>query len=178
MRNQRKPCIGGSGSCRICCNQRTAGYCVAVHCAIPDLLAELVGRHGQRTRSKKRQPETKPPYAALPSFLPQHPGTKSGMKQLRNIQHPKPWRWAGRKFISHPEAQFKSEGHCGSYRAGRERRNSQIPTSTFLTCHRTQPFKTSPKGVLRLRTTVAYGGVRSRVLSAFGASHYVRWGSR
>ena len=30
----------------------------------------------------------------------------------------------------HPERKSKSEGHCGSYRAGRERRNSQIPTST------------------------------------------------
>jgi hypothetical protein len=30
----------------------------------------------------------------------------------------------------HPERKSKSEGHCGSYRAGRERRNSQIPSST------------------------------------------------
>jgi hypothetical protein len=30
----------------------------------------------------------------------------------------------------HPERKSKSEGHCGSYRAGRERRNSQIPTCT------------------------------------------------
>jgi hypothetical protein len=30
----------------------------------------------------------------------------------------------------HPERKSKSEGHCGTYRAGRERRNSQIPTST------------------------------------------------
>ena len=30
----------------------------------------------------------------------------------------------------HPERKSKSEGYCGSYRAGRERRNSQIPTST------------------------------------------------
>ena len=30
----------------------------------------------------------------------------------------------------HPERKSKSEGHCGSYRAGRERRNSQETTST------------------------------------------------
>jgi hypothetical protein len=30
----------------------------------------------------------------------------------------------------HPERKSKSEGHCGPYRSGRERRNSQIPTST------------------------------------------------
>jgi len=30
----------------------------------------------------------------------------------------------------HPEKNSKSGGHWGSYRAGRERRNSQIPTST------------------------------------------------
>jgi hypothetical protein len=30
----------------------------------------------------------------------------------------------------HPERKSKSEGHCGSYRAGGERSNLQIPTST------------------------------------------------
>jgi hypothetical protein len=30
----------------------------------------------------------------------------------------------------HPERKSKSEGHCGSYRAGGERRNLQVPTHT------------------------------------------------
>lgn len=46
----RESHIGGSGSCRICRDQRTAGHCAfpcaAADCALPELLAELVDRPG------------------------------------------------------------------------------------------------------------------------------------
>jgi hypothetical protein len=51
----------------------------------------------------------------------------------------------------HPERKSKSEGHCGSYRAGRERRNSQIPTST----HALFPTSTHSNGFFIIRVCIS-----------------------
>ena len=60
----------------------------------------------------------------------------------------------------HPERKSKSEGYCGSYRAGRERRNSQIPTSTQALL----PTSTHSNGFCIIRVCISSSS-SSRILA-------------
>jgi hypothetical protein len=67
----------------------------------------------------------------------------------------------------HPERKSKSEGHCGSYQAGRERRNSHIPTSTQALL----PTSTHSNGFCIIRVCISSSS------SSFGFAHCMARGA-